>query len=90
MRRVFVVLCVLWLATIAIAAHAATVNLKAEDVGSVACRGPVVASSSTTSTTTTTTSPSGCQTVTLCGKQPDNQPHNNDNTCDGNNGGGNG
>jgi hypothetical protein len=86
-RLLLLLLCVALLASIAIAAHAATLSVKVEDVTAIACNAPVVSS-----TTTVTTAPStgGCQTSVVCPGKPDNHEHNNDNTCDGNNGGGNG
>jgi hypothetical protein len=87
-RRFFLVLCALLLTTIAVTASAATMNLKVEDVGSVACGAPVVPSTSTTTTTTTT--PTGCQTKVVCPNKNDDPKHPNDDSCDGNNGSGNG
>jgi hypothetical protein len=85
-RLLLLLLCVALFASIAIAAHAAVLNVKVENVTTFACNAPIVSS-----TTTVTTAPSGgCQTSVVCPGIPDNQNHNNDNTCDGNNGGGNG
>ena len=86
MRRVVLLFCVLLLATIAVTASAATMNLKVEDVGSIACNAPAIPSTSTSTTTTTTTTPTGCQTKVVCAKKSDNTPNPNENECDGNNG----
>ena len=90
MRRVvLVLLCVALLATAAIAAGAAAFNLKVQDVTAIACNAPATSSTTTTSVTTTTTA-LGCQTRLVCPRKNDDPNHPNDDTCDRNNGGGNG
>jgi hypothetical protein len=88
LRRFVVILCVLALASIVIAARAATIGLQVQDLSSNSCGKPILVVTSTTSltTTTTTTTPLGCQTAVLCASKADNHDHNNDNVCDGNNG----
>jgi hypothetical protein len=84
-RRLLVIVCLLAIATMVIAARAATVNTKVEDVGSFACATP-----GATTTTVISLPAGGCSTDIKCAKRPDDPPHPNDDTCDGNNGRGNG
>jgi hypothetical protein len=83
-RRLLVIVCLLAIATMVIAARAASVNTKVEDVGSFACATPGA------TTTTVVTVPTGvCESQIKCAKRPDDPPHPNDDVCDGNNGRGN-
>jgi hypothetical protein len=82
-RRLFVLLCILALATIAIAAHAASVNLNVENVHSFGCAGPVVptGNGNGNSGSPPITTPTGCSSSTdLCGNPNNNTG--NDHSCD--------
>jgi len=88
-----VVLCVLVIAITAIAAHAAVFSVNVQDMSTLTCEPAVVPPTSTSTTTTSTTvPPGGCGATTrvVCPKNADNHDKDNDGTCDGNNGIGNG